>query len=322
MSEGRILLGEALRRSGLPLEFAVSTELSKIDGVMPCGKYFYERDGATCETDLWAVQEWQNDTVDASYEISHKLSIECEHRSGKKYWCFFPQSKDVVDKSENAIFRGLIQAAGIEDIDLKPLEEQFFIDVPIVGDGIELFEKEGGQWDSNISAISNALRQAMMPIGHMLPESLFDSIAYSRHKKRKFFFFTPIIITTAKICVLKKNIDWSELSAFREMDQCFEEKKGVFTVFSTPTYIKNFWQNSMREAFKSIDPDTYSDLLIAFNDHTDDIMQDEIMHGIVYNKPTRVLILEFDALKTILSEYLGSVKDEIHSCFPNPLRAK
>ena len=315
MTRKRTLPGDALRDSGLPLEFAVSQALTGIKGVLPKGRYFYERDGTTCETDLWALHRWEGRTSGRNDEINHVLFLECEHRAPSKNWCFFPQAKNVVDRSKNAIFSGFIPSTRpLDKSRLRPLEKEFFTDVPIVGDGIELFEGGSGQWSHNSPAIRNAIRQATMPIGDMLSMVFFASSGCDWKKTAALYFFTPVIVTTARIQVLKPDVGWKDLSRCANIDECFEEKNSVCSVFTTPSYIQGYWRDSFERGLKRAPSDFTIDAICEFGDPSDDFVTYEITESAVDGKPTRVLVVELDSLNEVIGKYLGVVKEEIETC--------
>ena len=315
MPKGRISPGEALRNSGLPLEFAVSSILREVSGLEPQGRYFYEREGVTCETDLEVQQTWKHKVPGREDAVQHIMFLECEHRTNEKHWCFLPPSSSVEKLSENALFLDFIpEVRRLDKSKLRPLRKQYFIESDVVGDGTELYEDGKGQWSSNTQAISNAIRQATMPIGQYL-SSTFYSMSMCDWKKMGFIhFFTPVIVTTAKVQVLKEGIGWGELSKCDAIADCFEERASVFSVFVTPTYIANFWRDEMEKTLKSEPQDIVLDFVGLFGDPNDNLTFREIEESVVVGKPTRVLIVEFDSLKDVVARYVGSVKEEINAC--------
>jgi hypothetical protein len=315
MSRGRVSPGEALRNSGLPLEFAASSILAGVQGLQPHGRYFYERDGKTCETDLSATQSATHRFHEREVDITHTLFFECEHRTERKHWCFLPPAKNVVDDSKNAVFIDFIpDVRHFDKSKLRILESEFYVDASVVGDATELYEDGKGQWSSNTQAISNAIRQVTMPIGTVLPLSYLITSSCDWKKKGAIQFFTPIIVTTARIQVLQNGIDWADLSQCSEIEDCFEEKQNVFSVFVTPTYIENYWRERMRETLKSAPKRILLKILAESGDRYDEVTIDAIANMAVDDRPTRVLIVQFDALKVVMERYLGAVREEISSC--------
>src|SRR5437899_1858981 len=93
MPKGKqVTQGDAVRRSGMPLELVVTRLLPKLK-MLPKGRYFYEVGTDTFETDVWALGGWTNGTN----SIEHAWFIECKQREGEKHWCFFPQAENVKD---------------------------------------------------------------------------------------------------------------------------------------------------------------------------------------------------------------------------------
>ncbi|TFG71067.1 MAG: hypothetical protein E4H25_00025 [Methanomassiliicoccus sp.] len=317
VSKGKISPGEALRNSGLPLEFAVSSILAEIDGLHPKGRYFYEREGATCETDIIAEQRVVHKSRAREVVFLHSLLFECEHRTRGKHWCFFPPAKSVKKESKNILYTDFIpEVMGLDKSKLKPLESGFFTNAPVVGDGTELYEGGNGQWNSNSQAISNAIRQVTLPIGNLIPHSLLLSVSSNWGKQGYFRFFTPVIVTTSKLQVLKDGVELEELSSFSEIESCFDERQSVFSVFITPTYIENYWRDRIRETLKDDSKILLQKLVSNPADFGDDQVAMSIIEDLAgWDRPTRVLILQFDALKSEMERYLGTFKEELFTCF-------
>jgi len=331
MSKSQIFQGDALRFSGLPLEFAVSQILTQIDGVqnvLPKGRLYYEAMdqgiSKTCETDLWAIHGWtkchkvdESGLEDEWTEILHELSIECEHRSGEKHWCFFPQASNVVDLSENLFFNEILKNEKAYNLGkLHRIKREFFLKAKIVGDGIELFEKSNslGNWDKNPESIRDAIRQVLMPVGHLIPNIFIRNFILS-YSGQEMAFCTPIIVTSARIHALKEGIGWDELSKCEEINECFSQEKSVICTVCTPTNIESHWRNCVRKfllELKKNDNDTFVKSVSRFGDPSEDGIVDDISYKIFNGSPKRVIITQIDSLKDTLKEYLQNFEKIIN----------
>ena len=217
-SKGQVSFGEALRRSGLPLEYVVSQLLPKLGKVLPKGRYFYQMDSKQCDTDIWALSGWAH----GSYVIEHVWFMDCKHRTPGKKWCFFPQAENVVDLSENAFFFDLLESdKKMRTVKHRLFSREFILDIPVVGDGIELLINENGNWNTNDPSIDNAIRQAIAPIASYIHNALVENFVLD-YDQQWIELFLPVVVTTAEIQVLKKGIDWGTLSVFDRMEDCFE----------------------------------------------------------------------------------------------------
>jgi hypothetical protein len=315
-SKGQISFGEALRRSGLPLEYAVGQMLPKIGRILPKGRYYYEVDSKTCETDIWALS---GDSY-GSIAVENALFIECKHRARDKLWCFLPQAQNVVDLSQNAFFMDLIGDKHQKRMNkLQTLTREIIPNIPVVGDGIELFINDGGNWETNPTSISDAIRQAIMPIGNYIRYVLLDNFVLS-YDIKWIKFILPIVVTTAQIQILKRESDWSRLEVFEKIEECFEPTPAVICAFSTPDYVINYWRQSMEEYAKQLfdnHPNAIEkSIFLTSLGETSQEVASSLSAKVVRGRPTRALIVELGALEKTLKEYLSEVEKTLTPVLP------
>jgi len=306
-SKGQTSFGEALRRSGLPLEYAVGQMLPKVGDILPKGRYYYEVDSKTCETDIWAL----SGAAYGSFAVEHVWFIECKHRANEKLWCFFPQAPNVVDLSKNAFFIDIVEKKHERRMNrLRPLVSEIIPKVPVVGDGIELFVNDGGNWDTNPTSIDDAIRQAIMPIGSYIHNIVHDNFLLD-YEIQWIELFLPIVVTTAQIRILRKDSDWSKLEAFQKVEECFEPAPAVMCAFSTPDFVANYWKRCVEESTKRIF-DSYPEVIkkssyLSSLGETPRKVARNLSIKAVQGRPTRALIVELGAFEKTLRDYRSEV---------------
>lgn len=311
--------GNALRRSGLPLEFGVEKVVESVGGMLYKGRYFYERDEKTCETDSWTIGGYTS----GANEVEHAMFIECESRDNEKCWCFFPQANNVVDLSRNAFFPDLVNPknsighTGIAAV--GKITREFYGGFPVAGDGIELYQNNKGLWDCNKESIKDAIRQAILPIGDHLHWIFHRNFVLS-YEGQKFMFYTPVIVTTARLLVLKQSVDWAKLKTFDKLEECFQPCPAVTCVFSTPTYVERFWRQRATmylEEIRQGSPECLrnADFLKRYGPSDHDRVRG-LANTVVERRPTRLLIMEFDDLENTLREYVGQVMKAFSEVLP------
>ena len=213
--KGPITAGEALRRSGMALEFVVGEMVPQLVGrgykMLAKGRYFYEADEKTpegqskpSEADVWALGGWTS----GPNSVEHAWFIECKERESRdreKQWCFFPPQDNVRDLSQNAFMIDILDHRdGLHPARLAGLMSAFYPSIPVVGEGIEIFMKEGGNWTPNPESVSNAIRQAIMPIGHHLRWPLHRNFLLD-YEGQAVELYLPVVITTAKLQILRRD---------------------------------------------------------------------------------------------------------------------
>ncbi|MFQ5951657.1 MAG: hypothetical protein ACE5KH_06200, partial [Candidatus Geothermarchaeales archaeon] len=241
MPSNRTTFGKAIRRSGIPLEYAVSKLLEDLN-VLPKGKYFYEVDSETRETDLWGLKGW----VSGPNEVQHVWFMECKQREGEKTWCFFPPAANVLDLSRNAfLIETLIAGDDLNPGRLRGLLNPILPELPVVGEGVEAYRNAQGSWTTNNQAVTNATRQAIMPIGHHMPFVLERNFVLD-YEGQQLALYLPIVVTTAKLYRLEESCGWKDLSSFDEIEECFVREPALLSSFTTPTYVSRYWTETIR----------------------------------------------------------------------------
>jgi len=312
---GQVTQGDALRSSGMPLEVMVARILPSL-GMLPKGRYWYEDNATTYETDMLALGGWTS----GPNSVEHAWFIECKQRQEDRYWCFFPQAENVRDLSRNSfIFDVLEDRDGLNPSLLSGLERQVFPDLPIVGDGTQLSESKPGFWSANAEAIQNALRQTVLPIGHTL-RWVFQRNFILDYKGQQIELYLPVVVTTARIFVLRPDVEWKQLSTFRAIDECFSAEPAVISAFTTPSYVERYWSDRITfylNEIRSRYPDVFSKRV--FFQRLGKSQNEAVQHVaslLTRAMPTRVLITEFDAFGSVLSKYRSAVDKAVAAILP------
>ena len=299
---GRITQGDAIRRSGIPLELIVSRLLPELQ-MLSKGRYLYDDPEHTYyETDVWALGGW----TDGANSIEHAWFVECKQRETDKFWCFFPQSQNVKELSRNSFMIDVLK----ERDGLRPAR------LAVVGDGTQLFEKTPGNWDTDGNAIQNAVRQAIMPIGHHVRWVFHRNLLLS-YPGQTIELYLPVVATTAQIYVVKDGVEWSELLKFQNLADCFEHQPAVISAFTTPGYVTRFWSEAitatLRDMFRNYPMGfARSKYLSSFQQDQEDTYK-RVAAQLTTNMPTRVLLVEADSLKTTLATYLNELNSAVRA---------
>lgn len=315
-SKGQVSFGEAMRRSGLPLEYVVSQLLPNLGKVLPKGHFIYQMDSKQCDTDIWALSGWTR----GSYVIEHVWFMDCKYRTPGKKWCFFPQAQNVVDLSENAFFFDLVESdKKMRTVKHRSFSRRFIPDIPAVGDGIELLINESGNWGTNEPSINNAIRQVTAPIANYIRNTLVENFILD-YDEQWIELFLPVVVTTAEIQVLKNGIDWGTLSVFDRMEDCFEPKPAVWSVFTTPDFISDHWSQVIKESVMQLsgertDMISKSQFLSSLGETTEEVSLN-LGRKILEHRPTRTLIVQLDSLQSTLGDYLREVEKSVNSMLP------
>jgi len=306
----------------MALEYVVGQMVPQLVGrgykMLPKGRYFYETGektpegrGKPSEADVWALGGWA--TGPNSFE--HVWFIECKERQGRereKQWCFFPPQDNVRDLSQNAFMIDILEDRdGLHPARLAGLMSAFYPSIPVVGGGIEIFMNEKGNWAPNTESIPNAIRQAIMPIGHHLRWSLHRNFLLD-YEGQQVELYLPVIITTAKLQILRKSAEWKDLSTFDEIEECFEPTPAVTSVFTTPSYVEQYWEEKTRESMRIIYNERPSIFVTAkyftSRGKTDDVTGiKHIVAMLTTHMPTRALVIERESAHEVLSRYLEDV---------------
>ncbi len=310
----RTEFGDAIRRSGMPLEFVTSLILEELH-LLPKGRYYYTRDGKTNETDVWALGGFNVGPI----TFEHCLFVECEARDEEKRWCFFPQSDNVVDLSRNAFIDDIcILDGSIGLTGFHRFKKEILPSLPVAGDGVEMFVNNKGNWDSNPKSIRNAIRQATMPIG--------DHLAYPLHRNfildyegQQVELYLPVVVTTARIFTLRPDTEWETLKTFEKIDECFEERDGVMSCYPTPSYITRYWRDSILGFLDRLERnyrETYSKKpYFSKLGKSNTEAKLHVAELLTTNMPTRTAIVGLKGLKNILARYLERITIEVSSLF-------
>jgi len=331
--------GEAIRRSGVALEFATSRMLETIEPrMLPKGRYTYETGEMTpegnekhFEADIYALG---GDTVGCN-SFEHAWFIECKRRrdlegsKGKmkgseneqaKAWCFFSPPPNVKEISQNTFLVDILaDRDGLKPYKLRSLKHRFYpASARVVGDGIELLEKKGS-WEANTQTIANAVRQTIMPIGHHFRWPLHRNLLLD-YEGQVLELYLPIVVTTAGLYALRENVSDDELNRFDQIDDCFDPVNAVTSVFTTPAYVQRYWERMARSYMENIyreKPDVFITNPYFTSLHkTEDITGiPHIVDAVTTNMPTRALIVRADAAREVLSSYLREVNEAILVAF-------
>ncbi len=245
-------------------------------------------------------------------EVQHVWFIECKQREGEKTWCFFPPAANVLDLSRNAfLIETLMARDDLNPGKLRGLLNPILPELPVVGEGVEAYKNSEGNWNTNPQAVTNATRQAIMPIGHHIPYVLQRNFVLD-YKGQQLALYLPIIVTTAKLYRLKENRDWKDLSSFDEIEECFVREPALLSSFTTPTYVSRYWTETIRSYMVRIEqryPDVFNKGYLGSLGRSRADLIDYIPNVATRSIPTRVVIAELEALSGILSTYLAKVDD-------------
>lgn len=183
-----------LLKSSIPLEYEVKTLLDKYGCV---GNYEYtylRRD----ENEI--VNEFSYD-IDASFiKGGHffELMIECKYRDQSTNWVFIPEAYGGIGETDSCSFINpndhFTQKNKFLKLDYEPL-------APLCGKGIEI-NSEG----QNPRSISQAVNQ----LSYAMAEKILDGMEHQIEKllgsSEIIFYNIPIIVTTANLFRLNKNV--------------------------------------------------------------------------------------------------------------------
>lgn len=190
-----------LLKSGVPLEYEIKTLLEGFSVLTSYEQTYLRKDKSNIET------EFSYD-LDCAYvkELSHfKLMIECKYRNESTNWLFLP---DVDTRRNSMIYNSILHPNDYFTESNKfhfTLFEMPYL-APICAKGIEI--TTDGQ---NPKSITQAINQLSYGMARSMVDGFNVHLESNDGMENVIFYQIPIIVTTANLYRLKKDISISEI---------------------------------------------------------------------------------------------------------------
>ncbi len=218
----------------MPLEHAAAKLLVK-KGFAVDGEYTYSR------SDNGVPKDFSID-VGATYFFNHEekrerqiqrrigspaklagdlsLLVECKYRHQNIKWIFFPDPN--IGPMSPAMIGGSIRTLDEFSDRYVPLDATVPFDknARFAFGGVELNDSSAGE--AHNSEIRRGLSQLQYGMARHLKEAILASLYFSPSENRP-FFYAPILLTTAEIWMLKRNVDLAEIERSNDLTEVAEQ---------------------------------------------------------------------------------------------------
>ncbi len=191
---------DKLISKGIPLEFEAARILIA-NGFLVTADYTYARD------DFGQLKDFSVDIhaeIDTPFKKSKEwtgilnLLVECKQRNPNVRWLFLPDinERDLSPIKFGETLRVVDNFTYSSFIPIQSTSE-FDKDVSFCYKGVEIDEKTGNVWDSEI-------RHGISQLKYALPTLLVDKITWSGREVP--FLFCPILLTNSKLMILNNDV--------------------------------------------------------------------------------------------------------------------
>ncbi len=296
----------SLLKSGLPLEHLVSELLYELD-IYVSGEYSYMRSNeAGIETEF---------SVDLSaFEFIGKRDfewatinylIECKYTSPGIVWLFAPLTNNEVGILDIVHVNQDLTTKNVDITALNEWEDQYVFCTK----GIELQSK-----NVNPNTISRGLNQIRYAVPQYMAR-INDSQSKAFHEEElRIEFLCPILVTTADIRILKRNLNIDDYLNSKDIDEISErveilihsKPKGPHLYQYTNQIIKNLFNNNneIEERIKILQE--LKDNKSIFPDYLKGTWDIEFnIHSSVEN----VFVISYSYLKKLISDIRSSISE-------------
>lgn len=241
--------------SGFPLEYEVAKLLAK-NKVAVYSDYCYERE------DLGQTKEFSVDIKGSLYFPTSNpnkitgilfLLAECKYRVREKCWIFLPDV-NIPDFASGTLGTTIrtIDRFSFSQVDKEPIYN-LESTMPFCYKGVEVGINKGDAFDTEIKHGINQLRYA-------LPQLIKDTIldeTLSHEEDNHPFYVLPILVTTAALLVLNKNISLDKVEKSDKI-QDISQKVPYLILYSS--YSPSFKRHAMKACSELRDIGNYAEV--------------------------------------------------------------
>jgi len=304
-------LRDLLLKSGIPLEVSVSKKLLK-HGIEDWGEIYYERDGKTFSSDISAQKQFN---LFNKFSILVNFVIECKYKTRDHKWCFMEFSDQHMTRGGggNQSFSFIQPILMKKNYALKDeycdklndiKYEKFRLEY--VDKGVDILKDE---FDPH--AITEAIFQTsfasikchqneIQTLMDVTPEIYYDDKCPIDTPIATITI--PIIVTTAKIFVVKKDLTLEDIEKEQNITSIITEEKGVVLCNQNDSNLHDFANEILGnlsfnqelfgwcEKFGSIDAK-----------YTTAYYQEKFHHEITTSLPHQICIINYEYLDEFFS---------------------
>jgi hypothetical protein len=276
-------------------------------GILDKGRYWYEWGGKHAETDRWAIGSFQRDYI----SFWNYYFIECEYREDYKYWCFFPPVPNVVDLHGNSVHSEFMTTKSRRPFSLIGLYHPVVPEVPLAGDGTELYRK-GKNWAFNKVSLPNAIRQTLLPYGDQVVQDLRYNLSLGDDQPRVPWYH-PVILTTARLFILESKVGLSEIRASQGIEDCFREVSSLVMSIQPPSYVNEFVERRVDAFLSEVlgrenrlfgASELWAEMMSRSGSNPGSFIRKTILNHI----PCRILVTTFDSFTGVIKSHSASVE--------------
>jgi hypothetical protein len=254
MSDNSKKLKVFLLKSSIPLEYEVKQLLDKY-GCISSYEFTYLR-----HDENEVINEFSYD-IDASYiKERHffELMIECKYRELSTNWIFIPENYGGEDEIEPYSFihpnDHFTQENKFLSLDYEPL-------APLCGKGIEI--NSNGQ---NPKTITQAINQLSYAMANKVVSGMEHQIEKLLTTSEIIFYNIPIIVTTANLYRLNKNVTIKEIKESDDISSILTKEDCLILKIPTGKHLENYNLQEFMQFIRKYGQDELNKKLKSFNE--------------------------------------------------------
>ncbi len=321
---------KSILTSGIPLEYSICQILKKFE-IVDLGEYLYERDSKIFSIDIHGNKTLEIIKYNTNFFINIDLLIECKYRDPNKQWHFINFGKSIFDDTSAGIERifsvkGFETLRGIEaqnlilDFPMKLVRrktemkskyspEEFrkylnkymdiyikkIIDAPIAHKGIEILVKG----ESNKETINKAIFQMAFGVSKRITEILNGY--YYIINNNNLHYILPIIVTTADLFVMKKDVSIEDIKKANNYNEIFDKVNSVVYDWKCPKDINDFIRLNLDISGEIWDYCMENGI----------IEEEDEMYEFTNYSPNRILIINYNEFDNLLKIMLKNIEKRI-----------
>jgi hypothetical protein len=254
---------EYLLKSGVPLEYEVKTLLESYSVLTSYEQTYLRKDESNIET------EFSYD-LDCAYvkELNHfNLMIECKYRNETTNWLFLP---DVDSRNNSLTFNSILHPNDYFTESNKFHFELFEMPylAPICAKGIEI--TSDGQ---NPKSITQAINQLSYAMAQNMVEGFKVHLESNDGMENVIFFQIPIIVTTANLYRLKRDISISEIKNCSKIEDIAQRIDSLILTQNIGKDLETYNKSVFSEIIKRFDKQFLNRKLTKYKDGIEQLIE-------------------------------------------------